>query len=95
MPYAVGRGKCHDQRRLCIGECTICIAGTDWGGSPFCPAAVLASARGALRGVQTPGLWLWLVRPGIAEVIAAFTLVLLDRLPGLLVAAAEWLGRLV
>jgi hypothetical protein len=62
-------------------------------GTPFRPAApLLASAREALRSVQTPGLWLWLVRPGTAEAGAAVALVLLDRLPGLLVAAAQGLG---
>ena len=62
-------------------------------GTPFRPPAVLASARQALRSVQTPGLWLWLVRPGTAEGVAALALFLLDRLPGLLVAAAQGLGR--
>jgi hypothetical protein len=62
-------------------------------GTPFRPAAVLASARHTLRGVQTPGFWLWLVRPGIAEAFGAFALVLLDALSGLLVAAAQGLGR--
>lgn len=52
----------------------------------------LASTREALRSVQIPGRWLWLVRPGTAEGVAAFALVLLHRLPGLLVAAAEGLG---
>ncbi len=62
-------------------------------GTPFRPPAVLASAREALRSVQIPGRWLWLVRPGTAEIVAAVALVLLDRLPGLLVAAAQGLGR--
>ena len=62
-------------------------------GSPFRPTALLASAPGALRGVLEAGLWLWLVRPGTAEAVGAVALVLLDRLPGLLVAAAEGLGR--
>ena len=70
-------------------------------GTPFRPAALdashplraLASARCALRSVQTPGLWLWLVRPDSAEAVGAVALVLLDRLPGLLVAAAQGLGR--
>ena len=57
-------------------------------GSPFCPAAVLASARRALRGVQAPRRWLWLVRPRPAEGVAAFALVLLDGCQDLLVAAA-------
>ena len=47
----------------------------------------------ALRSVQIPSRWLWLVRPGTAETAAAVALVLLDRLPGLLVAAAQGLGR--
>ena len=62
-------------------------------GMPFRPTAVLASAREALRSVQTPGRWLWLVRPGTAEAIGALALVLLHRLPGLLVAATQGLGR--
>ena len=62
-------------------------------GMPFRPTAVLASTRQALRGVQIPGRWLWLVRPGTAEAIGALALVLLHRLPGLLVAAAQGLGR--
>ena len=61
-------------------------------GSPFRPTAVLASARGALRGVLEAGLWLWLVRPGTAEAAGASAVVLLDALPGLLVAAAQRLG---
>ena len=61
-------------------------------GSPFRPTTVLASAPGALRGVLEAGLWLWLVRSGTAEA-GAVALVLFDRLPGLLVAAAEGLGR--
>jgi hypothetical protein len=54
---------------------------------------LMASAREALRSVQTLGVRLWLVRPGTAEAGAAGALVLLDRLPGLLVAAAQGLGR--
>lgn len=61
-------------------------------GSPFRPAAVLASARRALRGVLEAGRWLWLVRPGTAEAAGAVAVVLLDALPGLLVAAAQGLG---
>jgi hypothetical protein len=57
------------------------------------PLRALASAPEALRSVQTPGLWLWLVRLGAAEAVGTLTLVLLDRLPGLLVAAAQGLGR--
>ena len=64
-----------------------------WIAADVAATSLLASARRALRGVQTPGRWLWLVRPGTAEVAAAFALVLLDRLPGLLVAAAQGLGR--
>ncbi len=60
--------------------------------SPFRPAAVLASAGCALRGVLEAGRWLWLVRCGSAEAIGAIAVVLLDRLPGLLVAAAQGLG---
>lgn len=62
-------------------------------GSPFRPTAVLASARGALRRLLEAGLWLWLVRLRHAEAAGAFAMVLLDRLPGLLVAAAQGLGR--
>jgi hypothetical protein len=40
----------------------------------------------ALRLLLPPGAWLWLVRPGAAEEAAAFGLLLLHRLPGLLVA---------
>ena len=54
---------------------------------------LMASARQALRSMQIPSRWLWLVRPGTAEIVAAVALVLLDRLPGLLVAAAQALGR--
>jgi hypothetical protein len=61
-------------------------------GRLFCPTAVLASAGGALRGVLEAGRWLWLVRPGTAEAAGAFAVVLLDALPGLLVAAAQGLG---
>ena len=61
--------------------------------SRFRPAAVLASTWRALRSVQLPGRWRWLVRPGTAEGVAALALVLLDRLPGLLVAAAQGLSR--
>lgn len=53
----------------------------------------LASTRQALRSVQIPGRWLWLVRPEPAEAVGALALVLLHRLPGLLVAAAQGLGR--
>lgn len=53
----------------------------------------VASAREALRSVQIPGRRLWLVRPGEAEAAGAVAVVLLDRLPGLLVAAAQGLGR--
>lgn len=53
----------------------------------------LASTRQALHGVQIPGRRLWLVRPEPAEAIDALALVLFDRLPGLLVAAAQGLGR--
>ncbi len=62
-------------------------------GSPFCPTAILASARRALRGLPTAGLWLWLVRLRHAEAAGAVAVVLLDALPGLLVAAAQGLGR--
>jgi hypothetical protein len=62
-------------------------------GKPFRPATVLASAPEALRSVQTPGRWLWLVRPATTEAVGALALVLLDRLPGLLAAAAQGLGR--
>jgi hypothetical protein len=62
-------------------------------GRPFCPTAVLASAGCALRGVLEAGCWLWLVRSGTAEAAGAIAVVLLDRLPGLLVAAAQGLGR--
>jgi hypothetical protein len=53
----------------------------------------LASTRQALRSVQIPGRRLWLVRPETAEAVGAVALVLFDRLPGLLVAAAQGLGR--
>lgn len=53
----------------------------------------LASTRQALRRVQIPGRRLWLVRPKTAEAVGAVALVLFDRLPGLLVAAAQGLGR--
>ena len=70
-------------------------------GTPFRPAALdashplraLASAQDALRSVQIPSRRLWLVRPGTAEAARNLALVLLDRLPGLLVAAAQGLGR--
>jgi hypothetical protein len=62
-------------------------------GTPFRPAAVLASTRRAVRGVLKASRRLWLARSGTAEAVAAFALVLFDRLPGLLVAAAEGLGR--
>lgn len=58
----------------------------------FCPTAILASARRALRDLPTAGLWLWLVRCGTAEAAVAVAVVLLDALPGLLVAAAQGLG---
>jgi hypothetical protein len=61
-------------------------------GSPFRPTGLLASARGAVRGVLEAGLWLWLGRSGAAEAIGAVAVVLLDRLPELLVAAAQGLG---
>ena len=61
-------------------------------GRLFCPTAGLASAGCALRGVLKVGRWLWLVRPGTAEAAGACALVLLDALPGLLVAAAQGLG---
>ena len=62
-------------------------------GAPFRPHAVLASARQALRSMQIPSRWVWVVRPGMAEIVAAVALVLLDRLPGLRVAATQGLGR--
>lgn len=56
--------------------------------------AVLAPARRALRGLSAAGPWLWLVRPGALEPAAAVGVVLLDRLPGVLVAlGAEALRR--
>jgi hypothetical protein len=61
-------------------------------GRPFRPAAVLASAGGALRGVLEAGRWLWLVRRGTAEAAVAVAVVLLDALSGLLVAAAQGFG---
>ncbi len=64
-----------------------------WIAADVAATSLLASARRALRSVQLPGRWLWLVRPGPAENAGAFALVLLDRLSGLLVAAAEGLGR--
>lgn len=54
---------------------------------------LMASARQALRSMQIPSRRLWLVRSGTAEIVAAVALVLLDRLPGLLVAATQGLGR--
>ena len=62
-------------------------------GSPFRPTGFLTSAQCALRGVLEAGVWLRLVRPGTAEAVGALALVLLHRLPGLLVAAAQGLGR--
>jgi hypothetical protein len=64
-----------------------------WIAADAAATGLLASARQALRSMQLPGRWFWLVRPGTAESVAAFALVLFDRLPGLLVAAAEGLGR--
>ena len=64
-----------------------------WIAADVAATSLLASAREALRSVQIPGRWLWLVRPGTAEGVAAVAVVLLDRLPGLLVAAAQGLGR--
>ena len=37
--------------------------------------------------------WLWLVRPGALEAAAAFGVLLLDRLPGLLVALGAEVAR--
>lgn len=62
-------------------------------GTPFHPTAVLASAPRAVRGVLAASRRLRLVRSVVAETAAAFALVLLDRLPGLVVAAATGGGR--
>ena len=64
-----------------------------WIAADVAAANLLASTRRALRGLPTAGRWLWLVRPGTAEAFAALALVLLDRLPGLLVALASEVGR--
>ena len=48
--------------------------------------AALASAWRAVRRLPATGTWLWLVRPGALEAVGVLALVLLERLPGLLVA---------
>lgn len=56
--------------------------------------AVLAPTRNALRSLSATDAGFWLVQPGALEAAPAFGVVLLDRLPGLLVAlGAEVLGR--
>lgn len=52
-------------------------------------ASVLAPARHAVRGLPAAEPWLWLVRAGAFETDTTFGVVLLDRLPGLLVALGE------
>ncbi len=54
-----------------------------------CPSASLASAWGTLCRLSASGPWLWLVRPGALETAPALGLVLLNELPGLLVAFGE------
>lgn len=49
-------------------------------------AEALAPAWNAVRGLPAAEPWLWLVRSGALEPAAAIGLVLLDGLPGLLVA---------
>jgi len=52
-------------------------------------AEALAPAWNAVRGLRAAEPWLWLVRSGALEPAAAIGVVLLDRLPGLLVAVSE------
>jgi hypothetical protein len=59
-----------------------------WIAADVAAASLLASARRAVRGLPPTGTWLWLVRSGEAEA-GTLALVLLDRLPGLLVALAS------
>ena len=58
-------------------------------GSALSPGPRCSGIRAgcSARCARAPGRWLWLVRPGTAEAAAAFALVLLDALPGLLVRA--------
>lgn len=61
---------------------------------PLRPAARLASAWRALCRVPATGPWVWLARSCPLEATPAIALVLLDGLPGLLVAAGkEGLGH--
>lgn len=58
------------------------------------PASSLASAWGALCRLPAADPWLWLGRAPALETAAALCVVLLDRLPGLLVAlGAEVFGH--
>jgi hypothetical protein len=66
-----------------------------WIAANVAAASLLASARRALRRLPPAGVRLWLVRPGPADVAGTLALVLLDRLPGLLVALASKVGRYV
>ncbi len=56
------------------------------------PAAALASARDALRGLWATGAWLWLARAASFEPAAPALLVLLDLLSVLLDAAGPGSG---
>lgn len=53
------------------------------------PAEALASARATLCRLSASGPWLWLVRSGALKETATIPLVLLNELPGLLVAFGE------
>jgi hypothetical protein len=55
-----------------------------------------ATSRGlaALRSLHARVTWLWLVRPGAADEIAAACILLLHHLPGLLVALGGEVVRL-
>ena len=57
------------------------------------PAAAVAPALGALRGLPAAGAWLWLVIPAAGEAAIIAALVLLHVLPGLLVALGAQVGR--
>lgn len=57
-------------------------------------APSVASALGALRRLPPTSPWLWLVTPGAIEAAILAALVLLQALPGLLVAfGAEGVGH--
>ena len=57
-------------------------------------APSVAPALGTLRRLPPAGPWLWLVTPGAVEAALLGTLVLLQALPGLLVAfGAEGVGH--